>query len=132
MTNMVFINFPVTDLKRATDFYLKLGFTKNEDFSSEDASSMMWNETTWFMLLKPKFYSVFLKNKEIADTQKTSGTIISLSLDSIEAVKNFGDIAKANGGSYHFVDIGMPEEQMYALEVQDPDGNTIEPLWMNN
>lgn len=130
MTKMIFVNFPVTDLERATNFYSKLGFTKNEAFSNENASAMIWDEAIWFMLLRHDFYAVFLKDKEIADTQKTSGTLIALSLDSVTAVKKFGEIAVANGGSYHFVDMGMPEDQMYTLEVQDPDGNTIEPMWM--
>jgi len=26
--------------------------------------------------------------------------------------------------------MGIPEEEMYSLEVQDPDGNTLEPMWM--
>ncbi|MBP2098979.1 VOC family protein [Enterococcus rivorum] len=130
MANMVFINFPVTDLKRATDFYSKLGFKKNEAFSNEDASAMMWDDSIWFMLLRHSFYSVFLKDKEIADTHKTSSALISLSVASVEAVKKFGETALANGGSYHFVDMGIPEDQMYTLEVQDPDGNTIEPVWM--
>ncbi|TKK59008.1 glyoxalase, partial [Enterococcus faecalis] len=28
------------------------------------------------------------------------------------------------------VDMGIPEEQMYGLEVQDLDGNSLEPVWM--
>lgn len=130
MTKMIFVNFPVTDLKQATHFYSTLGFTKNEAFSNEQASAMIWDESIWFMLLQHDFYAIFLKDKKIADTQKTSGALIALSLDSVEAVKKFGAIALANGGSYHLVDMGIPEEQMYALEVQDPDGNTLEPMWM--
>ena len=26
--------------------------------------------------------------------------------------------------------MGIPEEQMYGLEVQDLDGNSLEPVWM--
>lgn len=132
MNKLVFINFPVTDLKRSTDFYAKLGFIKNEEFSTKETSVMVWSDTIWFLLISHDFYRSFLKNKEIADTQKTSGALIALSVDSIEAVKKFAEIAKANGGNYYMVDMGIPEDQMYSLEVQDPDGNIIEPIWMAN
>ena len=39
-------------------------------------------------------------------------------------------IAKENGGTFHEVDMGIPEEEMFSLEVQDLDGNTLEPVWM--
>lgn len=38
---MVFINLPVTDIKRATSFYEALGFVKNEEFSNETSSGMV-------------------------------------------------------------------------------------------
>ena len=43
MGTMVFVNFPVADVQRSTAFYEKLGFKKNEEFSTEEASSMMWD-----------------------------------------------------------------------------------------
>lgn len=45
-------------------------------------------------------------------------------------LKKFANTAKENGGSYHEVDMGMSEEEMFSLEVQDLDGNTLEPVWM--
>lgn len=41
MSTMVFVNFPVKDVAIATDFYEKLGFKKNEEFSTEQTSSMV-------------------------------------------------------------------------------------------
>ncbi|OQO68642.1 glyoxalase [Enterococcus villorum] len=130
MNSMVFVNFPVEDVDKSVAFYEKLGFKKNEKFSNEQASSMVWNETFWVMLLSHDFYKKFLKDKEIADNKKTSGALISFSVENAEAVKKFAKIAKENGGSYHEVDMGMPEDEMYSLEVQDLDGNTLEPVWM--
>lgn len=39
--------------------------------------------------------------------------------------------AKQNGGNYYKVEMGIPEDQMFGLEVQDPDGNMLEPTWMS-
>ncbi|PHK58261.1 VOC family protein, partial [Enterococcus faecium] len=43
MNSMVFVNFPVADVNRSVAFYEKLGFKKNEEFSTEEAGSMVWD-----------------------------------------------------------------------------------------
>lgn len=130
MAKMIFVNFPVSDLQRSTAFYQALGFKQNAEFSDQNASSMMWDDQIWIMLLKPEFYQKFLRNKQVADTQKTSGALVALSLDSIDDVKQFAETAKANGGDYYHVEMGIPTDMMYGLEVTDPDGNGLEPTWM--
>lgn len=131
MGKQVFINLPVSDLGKATSFYEALGFTKNPHFSDENASSMMWTEDIVFMLLDKSFYQKFLRDKTVADIHTTSAALIALSLDSKEAVQQFADAAKANGGDYFKVEMGVPEEMMFGYEVLDPDGNQLEPVWMN-
>lgn len=130
MTTMVFVNFPVSDLKHSTAFYEKLGFTQNKEFSTDEAVSMVWDDHFWIMLLNHDFYSRFIKDKTIAYTQTTSSSLIAFSMESIDAVKKFAETAKANGGDFYKVNMGIPEDQMFGLEVQDPDGNTLEPNWM--
>lgn len=130
MTTMVFVNFPVSDLKRSTAFYEKLGFTQNKEFSTDEAVSMVWDDHFWIMLLNHEFYSRFIKDKTIADTQTTSSSLIAFSMESADAVKKFAETAKANGGGFYKVDMGIPEDQMFGLEVEDPDGNSLEPNWM--
>nr|WP_207701146.1 VOC family protein [Enterococcus sp. 665A]MBO1338741.1 VOC family protein [Enterococcus sp. 665A] len=128
---MVFVNFPVTDLPRSIQFYEALGFKKNEEFSTEEASAVVWDDHFWVMLLTPDFYQKFIKDREIANPKTTSGVLVSFSLDSAEAVKQFAEKAKENGGDYYHIDMGIPEDQMFGLEVEDPDGNILEPNWMN-
>ena len=130
MATMVFVNFPVSDLKHSTAFYEKLGFTQNKEFSTDEAVSMVWDDHFWIMLLNHDFYSRFIKDKTIANTQTTSSSLIAFSMESIDAVKKFAETAKANGGDFYKVNMGIPEDQMFGLEVQDPDGNTLEPNWM--
>lgn len=130
MTAMVFVNSPVTDLSRSIEFYTALGFKQNKEFSNDEAAAMMWDDTFWIMLLTHDFYRNFFKNKEIADTQKVSAALISFSLDSVSAVKAFGATAEKHGETVHHVEMGMPESMMYGLEVQDLDGNCLEPSWM--
>lgn len=130
MSTMVFVNFPVRDVQVSTEFYEKLGFKQNQEFSDEHASSLVWDDTFWIMVLDYSFYSQFLKNKEIADTKGQSGALTAFSVESADAVRKIAEAAKANGGDYFAVEMGMPEDQMFSLEVLDPDGNQFEPVWM--
>lgn len=131
MSKQIYINLPVTDLAKSTAFYEALGFVKNPMFSDENASAMQWSEDIVVMLLVHDFYKKFPRNREIADTKKTSSVLLALSFDSKEDVQKFADTAKANGGDYYRVDMGMSEDAMFGYEVEDPDGHIWEPLWMS-
>ena len=132
MNKQVFINIPVSDLDKSISFYEALGFTKNPDFSDDTASSMMWSEDIVIMLVTRDFYKKFIPHKDVADAKKNSGVLIALSLESKEAVQQFAETAKANGGDYYKVEMNIPEKMMFGLEVEDPDGNHLEPVWMNS
>jgi predicted lactoylglutathione lyase len=132
MSKQIYVNLPVSDLARSTAFYEALGFTKNPTFSNENASSMMWSDEIIVMLLVHDFYKTFLGDKEIADTAKTNGVLLALSFDSKEEVQRFADTAKQNGGDYYQVPNDVPSDMMFGYEVQDPDGNTWEPVWMSS
>lgn len=120
----VFANFPVTDLPRSIVFYEALGFQKNEEFSNEQASALVWDDTFWVMLLTTPFYEEFLSaGKVVADTKKVSGALVAFTVDSVEKVKELGRLAEQHGGRVRRVNRDIPEELMYELEIEDPDGN---------
>jgi uncharacterized protein len=131
MRKQIYINLPVSDLQVSTRFYEALGFINNPIFSDKNASSMMWSEEIVVMLLVQDFYKTFLRGKEIADTINTSGVLLALSMKSKDAVQNFADTAKEKGGDFFQIDNGISTDMMFGYEVQDPDGHTWEPLWMN-
>lgn len=131
MATMVFVNYPVKDVKKAAAFYEAVGFKKNPDFSNDNTSAMMWDDNFWIMLLEPEFYVQFIGAKKIADTKVYSGALTAFSLESAQAVKEFGEKARKAGGTVYAVDMGIPEDIIYGLEVLDLDGNSLEPTWMN-
>ncbi len=131
MGKQVFINVPVSDLERSKAFYEKLGFKNNPEFTDEKGAAMVWSDEIYVMLLTHDFYQKFIGDKTIADTKTQSAALLALALDSREDVQSFADTAKANGGDYYQVDMGMPEDRMFGLEVTDPDGNHWEPVWIN-
>ncbi len=130
MSKQVYINLPVKDLVKATEFYSALGFTKNQDWSNDDASAMVFSENIFIMLLTHEFYSKFT-TKAIPDLTQTTSALIALSMDSREEVQNFADIAKANGGSYFEAEPNKGLDFMFGLEVTDLDGHTLEPFFMD-
>ncbi len=131
MSKQVFINLPVLDLEKSTQFYEALGFTKNPMFSDENASAMVWSDEIIFMLLKRDFFQQFLNGRPVAHTLTTNAALIALTLDSKEAVQKFAETAKAHGGDYFKAGPEVPEEMMFGYEVIDLDGNQLEPVWMN-
>jgi predicted lactoylglutathione lyase len=131
MAKQIYVNLPVRDLSVSTAFYEALGFTKNDTFSDENASSMQWSDEIIVMLLKHDFYKRFIGDKQIADATATSSVLLAISLESKEAVQQFADAAKQNGGNYYQIDMGVPADQMFGYEVEDPDGHQWEPVWMS-
>lgn len=128
MPKQIFINLPISDLKRSMDFYTAIGLTNNPQFTDETAACMVYSEEIYVMLLThPKFQS-FIK-KEIADTRKTAGVINSLSAESTDEVN--GLLEKAlNAGA-----VEPSEAKDYGFMLQrgfeDPDGHLWELFYMD-
>lgn len=129
MTKMIFVNLPVADVAEATAFYEAIGFTKNAQFSNEQASMMVWSDTISFMLLARPFYSTFT-SKQIADAHAVSETLLCLSCDSREAVDAIVAKATAAGGR---ADPGPKQDMgfMYGRSFEDLDGHHFESMWMD-
>ena len=131
MGKQIYINLPVKDVAASTTFYESLGFTKNPTFSDDNTSAMQWSDDIVVMLLNHDFYKKFIRDKQIIDAKATSGVLLALSFDAKEDVQRFADAAKSGGGDYFQVDMGMPEDQMFGLEVLDLDGHQWEGVWMS-
>jgi len=129
MLKMIFINLPVRDIAAATRFYEAIGCKKNEQFSDDKASSMVWSDTITFQLLTQDYFATFA-TKPIADARETVGMLIALSCDSREAVDSITQAAAAAGGK---ADIREPQDMgfMYLRTFEDPDGHVFEPAWMD-
>ena len=130
MAKMIFVNLPVTDIPRSVEFYMALGFVQNMKFSDEHGVALVWDGSISLMVLTHDFYRTFLRDQEVADTQAVSGSITTLTMESIDEVKQFAATAGAHGGTSYHIEMGIPEDQMYGLEVKDPDGNMLEVVWM--
>ncbi len=128
MPQMVFVNLPVTDVARSRKFYEALGYTINEKFSDPTAACVVVSETIYFMILNHERFQGFA-TLPLADPAKGTSVMIALSQDSRAAVDTVAKAALAAGGSEPkpAQDMGF----MYSRTFHDPDGNVIEPFWMD-
>ncbi len=63
MVAKIFVNLPVKDLNNTIDFFTKLGFKFNPQFTDENATCMIVGEDIFVMLLVEKFFKILLKRR---------------------------------------------------------------------
>ncbi len=129
MPKMIFVNLPVKDLEIATRFYEAIGCEKNQQFSDQNAASMVWSEAITFQLLTLDFFKTFAP-KPLANTRETVGALIALSRDSREEVDAITEAAASAGGK---ADVRERQDMgfMYGRAFEDPDGHVFEAVWMD-
>jgi predicted lactoylglutathione lyase len=129
MPKMIFVNLPTADVVKATAFYEALGFTKDQRFSNEQASAMVWSDTINLMILHRDFFSTFTP-KPVADAHAATEVLIALSFDSRDAVDAIVEAAAASGGK---ADVRAAQDMgfMYSRAFEDPDGHVFEPMFMD-
>ena len=129
MTQMIFVNLPVSDVARSTAFYEAIGCTKDERFSNEAASAMQLSDEIVFMILSHDFFKTFTP-KQIADAHATTEVLLCISRESREAVDAITERAAAAGGR---ADVREKQDMgfMYSRSFEDPDGHIFEPMFMD-
>ena len=128
MTTQIFVNLPVKDLSRTVEFFKKVGFAFDAQFTDENATCMIINDNIFVMLLVEKFFKSFTK-KEICDTTKHTEVIIALSTDSREKVdKMMQNVFQAGGKESR-----EPQDHgwMYGRSFQDINGHLWEIIYMD-
>lgn len=128
MSKKIFVNLPVSDLKRSMDYYTAIGMVNNPQFTDETAACMEWSEHIFVMLLTIPRFEGFI-TKEVADTHATTAVINAISVGSREEVHAFMEKALAAGGKEptEAKDYGF----MLQRSIQDPDGNEWEVFFMD-
>ena len=98
MATKIFVNLPVKDLNKSIEFFTRLGFTFNPQFTNEEATCMIIGENIFAMLLIEKRFKDFTK-KQIADATGTTEVLIAIDAESREKVMELVANAKAAGGT---------------------------------
>ena len=128
MATKIFVNLPVKDLGKTVEFFTKLGFTFNPQFTDDKAACMIIGNDIFIMLLVEQFFKTFTK-KEIADATKSTEAILCLSAESREKVDEMVNNAVAAGATTPNTKQEYPS--MYGWGFQDLDGHLWEVMWMD-
>jgi uncharacterized protein len=128
VTTKIFVNLPVKDLNKTIEFFTKLGFKFNPQFTDENATCMIVGEDIFVMLLVEKFFKTFTK-KEISDTSKNTEVIVALSVEGRENVDQMINKAIEYGGR----ESREPQDHgwMYGRSFEDIDGHLWEIIYMD-
>lgn len=128
MARKIYVNVPVKDLTRSIDFYTKVGFSFNQQFSNENATSIIVSDDILVMLLREDFFKNFT-NKPIANAKDSTEVLISISAESREEVDEMVGLAIAAGGASP-----VPTQDhgwMYGRSFEDPDGHIWEVSYLD-
>jgi len=128
MSRKIFVNLPVKDLKRSMDFFTRVGFKNNPQFTDETAACMVVSEEIFVMLLTEAKFKTFTP-KAISDASKSTEVLVALSCESRDEVNQMVRTAVSAGGKTY----AEPKDYgfMYQHGFEDPDGHIWEIFWMD-
>jgi uncharacterized protein len=120
MARNTFINLPVKDLAKTTEFFAKIGFSFNQEFSDENAACMIISDETYAMLVVEPFFKGFTQ-QDVTDTTKSREVIVGLSAESKGEVDD--RVAKAIAAGGETLGDAQDDGFMYMRGFYDIDGH---------
>lgn len=128
MANQIFVNLPVANLQKSIDFFSKIGFTFNPQFTDDKSTCMIIGPNIYAMLLVRERFQDFTK-KEISDAHKATEVLLAIDVSTREAVDEMVSKAVGAGGTMYM----DPQDHgwMYQHSFADLDGHQWEVLFMD-
>ena len=130
MSQMIFVNLPVTDLERSKAFYSAIGAVNNPQFTDGSAAMMSFSSEVNVMVLTHERFADFT-DRTIVDARTHAQVLLALSRESRAAVDTIVDEAVRAGGEADPAPKQEMGEFMYGRSFADPDGHIWEVMWMN-
>ncbi|WBV61158.1 VOC family protein [Chryseobacterium camelliae] len=124
--NQIYVNLPVKDVQKTREFWTKLGFPINEQFSDEKAICVIMKEDhIYAMFLKEEFFKTFT-DRPVANGETTQ-TLLAIGVNSREEVDGMVKTAIENGGSKY----SEPQDHgwMYQSAFSDLNGHQWEVMF---
>lgn len=127
MASKIYVNLPVKNLNKSIEFFTKLGYIFNQQFTDETATCMIVTDDIFVMLLTEEKFKTFTP-KEICDAKKSTEVLVCLSLESRPQVDEMVRKAVSAGGTTY----NDPQDHgfMYGHGFQDLDGHIWELIYM--
>ncbi len=128
MATQIFVNLPVKDLKRSVDFFSRLGYSFNPQFTDENATCMIVDDNIFVMLLVEPFFQRFTP-KPVADARQSTEVLVCLSAASRSQVDEI--VAKAVAAGARTPQPSQDHGFMYQHGFEDLDGHMWEYAYMD-
>ncbi len=128
MNRQMYLNLPVKDLNRSVEFFTKMGFEFDQNFTDENATCMIVGDGAVVMLLAEDFFRTFIPTP-IVDAASHTEAIVGVSASSRAEVDELADTALANGAGP--ARDAQDYDFMYGRSFADPDGHLWEVIWMD-
>jgi len=128
MATKIFVNLPVKNLKKTIDFFTKLGFTFNPQFTDGTATCMIIGENIFAMLMIESRFQDFTK-KPVSDATKSTEVLLAFDVESRVKVDEMIKSAVAAAGTLY----ADPQDHgwMYYHSFADLDGHQWEVSYMD-
>ena len=127
MSNAIWINLHVKDVKAAVDFFRALGLEIDDEFTNEQAGCVNVAPGAKVLLVSEDFFTS-VTGKRLPDLDVAQEVALALEADSREHVDQLVDLARDNGGK----ESKEPEDHgfMYSRGFRDLDGHLWNVMYM--
>ncbi len=128
MTKQIFLNLAVADVEKSMRFYSQLGFTANDEFTSDNQKCMVWSEHIYVMLQSQAMFRSYIK-KAMPDSKQYQAASYTLPVESLERVNEIVGNGLLAGGTEPMPLID--EGYMQIRTIEDFDGHTWGIIFLN-
>jgi len=131
MTREIWLNLPVKEVARATEFFRQIGFTFNTKYGNSEVSASLelGEKGIIVMLFREDVFKGFT-NHPVSDAQAAAELLISFDAGSPAEVDEMAKKVLAAGGNV----FGKPQEMqgwMYGCAFADLDGHRWNMVYMD-
>lgn len=122
----VFINMPTKNVANAREFYTKLGFDINKEYSNDENVFIVIAQNTYLVLVGESLLRQLGENRELADPRKVTEAFVAISVDSREGVDKLVEAALTAGAQQAGEAMEEEEIGLYSRAFYDLDGHKID------
>lgn len=131
MTKELWVNLPVRDLAKSKEFFTKLGFTFNPQYSNSDEAAclVIGDKRIIVMLFTESTFENFTQNK-VSDSKRGTEVLLSIDAETREEVDQMVEKVLEAGGVVY----SQPKEEqdwLYGCGFVDLDGHRWNVLYMD-
>lgn len=130
MTKEIWINLPVKDVNKAKEFFEKIGFAPNEEYSNPEMAGFKVGEKAMNVLfIAEEKFKEFAKT-DVSDSARGAEVLISFDAESREEIDETARKVFDAGGTI-FAEPSEIQGWMYGFAFADPDGHRWNMLFMD-